>query len=466
MIARDRTETAETTPNHPNPDWAWAAYQPNAKRPWTAAWAGHLYRRAAFGATIEMLETALREGPQATVDRLVHPSPDAAQFEAAMDRDEDAVARSGSAENARAWWLRRLLETPAPLREKMTLFWHSHFGVSNARVQDIGLMVQYVRMLRTHALGAYRKLLEAAARDPAVLLGVGAGANRRARPNESFARQLLDQFGVGPGNYGEEDVREAARAFTGWFVLRGRARFLAREHDTGEKRVLGRRGPWKAEDVVDMVLDQPATPRMLVRKLYRWLISETHSPAPALLEQLVKQMGTDHDIGRVVEIMLRSNLFFSSVAYRKRVKSPVDFAIGMVRAMGADVPTVPLGADLARLGQDLYRPPTMAGWIGGSHWLNAATMIERANLGAALWRPKGAYGGKLNPLQVAEESGKRDPAHAAQQLVYLFVQGDVSRDVLRKLSDGKPTGTSASEIDRWMRQVACRIVALPEFQLA
>ena len=142
--------------------------------------------------------------------------------EAALDRDEEAAGRTAGIESLRAWWLRRMIQTRYPLREKMTLFWHSHFGVSNARVNNSPLMVRHVQTLRSHALGSYRALLDSVSQDPAVFLAFGADANRKASPNEQFSRQLMERLSLGPGHYGEEDVREAARAFTGWFVLQGR----------------------------------------------------------------------------------------------------------------------------------------------------------------------------------------------------------------------------------------------------
>lgn len=448
-----------------NPDRAWAAYRPSESKPWTLAMAGHLYRRAAFGATEAELRRALEHGPQATVDQLVRPPSGTDKYNAALDRDEDSVARSGSLDNARAWWLRRMIGTPFPLRERMTIFWHSHFGISQARVKDVGLMIHHVAMLRRHALGTYRPLLESASQDPAVLLGVGANANHKSQPNEGFARQLMEQFSVGPGNFGEEDVHEAARAFTGWFVLRGQARFLEREHDAGPKNVLGRKGQWNAKDVVRMVLDQPETPRLLINKLYRWFISETAVPSKQLLEPLVELMGTVHDVGRVVETMLRSNLFFSELAYRCRVKSPVDYAVGLVRTMQANVPTVRLGSDLAELGQNLYVPPTVAGWPGATHWLNAATILQRANLAQAMWNPKGPYGDKLNPMELALQYKQSEPGSAAQFLIRLLVQDDLPRGALEELRQDPPGASNSQQVDAWLRRVAYRIMTLPEFQV-
>ena len=240
-----------------DPGWAWAEYQPDDKCPWTLPLVGHLLRRATFGATWAECEQALSAGPRRTIDLLIRPQADVAGFERTMSQDEVAVARASGIDSMRAWWLRRMLLTPHPLQEKMTLFWHSHFGVSNARVNDTQLMLQHVQILREHALGSYRAMLEAAAQDPAVLMSVGAERSPKSQPNENFIRQLMQQYSVGPGHYGDEDVREAARAFTGWAVMGGRLRFLAHEHDEGPKMVLGKQGQWEAKDIVRIVLEQP-----------------------------------------------------------------------------------------------------------------------------------------------------------------------------------------------------------------
>ena len=345
------------TPAPIDPAWAWAPYAPQADRPWTLKWAAHLYRRAGFGANWQQLEQALAEGPQRTVDRLVRPYEDAPA--AAANAGDSETGGSGSIDALRAWWLRRMIETPFPLLEKMTLFWHDHLGISLARVKDPPLMAKHVAALRKHALGRYRDLLNAMSNDPAVYLGLNADANRKALPNENVVRQLMDQLSLGPGHYGEEDIREAARAFTGWFVLRGTLRFFDREHDSGEKTILGSKGPWNASDVLRIVLDQPAAPRNLVRRLYRWFVSEVDEPADALLDPLVKTLAADYHVGNVVETVLRSNLFFSPAAYRRRVKTPVDYALGIIKGIGGIVPTILLGQDLAEQGQDLYQPPTV-----------------------------------------------------------------------------------------------------------
>ncbi|UCG56660.1 MAG: DUF1800 domain-containing protein [Phycisphaerales bacterium] len=448
-----------------DPDWAWAEYRPDAQRPWNLVRAGHLYRRAAFGADWNELQQALSDGPQTSIDKLLSPPADTAAFNLACDKYENAT---GSVNALRAWWLRRMIQTPHPLLEKMTLFWHSHFGATGARAKDARLMRRHVQSLRSHALGSFRAMLQGVSRDPAVLISLGADANRKALVNENFARALMETFTLGSANYTEEDIREAARAFTGWFTMSGRLRYIPREHDGSRKRILGQEGNFTGDDVVRIVLEQPATARMLVRKLYRWLISETEEPKAELIDPLAESFAEDYNILKLVAAILRSNLFFSASAYRRRIKCPAEFAVGIARALEAMVSTTQLAQDVADLGQNLYHPPTATGWTGERHWINDATMAGRSNLALALLRGSGPYGDKLDPRAVAEKHGSSTPESARQFLLDLFLQDDLDsdvRDALLKTMEA-PTGTGGSDPAGMLRRFAHAVFTLPEFHLA
>lgn len=458
MLAEKQTSASRET----DPDWAWAPYRPDDRRPWNLARASHLYRRAAFGAPAARLRQALTDGPEKTIDRLLRPAEDVASFNHQID---DYETGSNSVEAIRAWWLRRMIQTPHPLLEKMTLFWHGHLAASNSKVQHAGLMRQNVSLLRKHALGRFDKMLAAVARDPAMLVCLESSTNRKSQPTDHLARTLMEQFTLGPGNFSEEDVREAARALTGWFVLRGEVRFIAREHDAGTKRVLGRRGNFGADDIVKIVVGQPATPRRLVKKLYRWMISETAAPDEELIAPLARILAEGYDVSRVVETMLRSNLFFSPAAYRQRVKCPVEFALGIIVGLERLVPTERLGLDLATLGQNLYNPPTSRGWPGGRHWLTPATMIGRGKLARALLAAGGPYGGRLDPAAVARRHGHSKPEQAAQFLLDLFADGDVPAAVRNDLL-AMATSSGSERTAGRLRGIAHAVVMLPEFQLA
>ncbi len=441
-----------------DPAWAWARYEPDGSRPWDLRLAGHLFRRAAFGASWPRLQKALADGPQKTIDALLNPPGE--KTRAFNRRLDDYEASVGGATNVlRGWWLRRMMETPDPLREKLTLFWHNHFAISAARVNNAALMGRHAGRLREHALGNFAALLESLSGDPALFLGLEAKANRRARPEEYFARVLLERFVLGPGGFSDEDVRSTARAFTGWFVFQTELRFIAREHDEDEKRFLGETGKFGPEDVVRIAAKSPASARWIVRKLYREFIAD-EKPAPnALIDPLAERFSRGHDIRAVVETMLRSNLFYSPAAYRRKVKSPVEFALGFIRSFEGVVGATRLGADLAALGQDLYSPPTVAGWVGGRRWINRFTIPGRAAVIRALLSKSDDRGDGIDPKAAARQQGFADDRAGARFLTDLLLQGDLDSETRRALESG---GLSA----RQLPEIAALLAGLPEYQLA
>jgi uncharacterized protein (DUF1800 family) len=444
-----------------DPAWAWAAYEPDTRRPWNIALAAHLYRRAAFGANWQQLQQALSGGPQRTIDRLLRPQADVDTYNRTQNDYEDAVR---SVNELRAWWLRRMIESPHPLLEKTTLFWHSYFATNGGALKQAGLMTTHLRLLRRHALGSFAPLLQDISRDPALLVWLGADANRKAAPNDSFVRPLLETFTLGPGYFSAEDIQEAARAFTGWFVFRDQLRYIPREHDEKPARLLGRDGHVTGDDVIKTLLEQQATPRTVVRKLHRWLISEQDEPDEALVAPLAASLAKDYDIARLVETMLRSNLFFSGQSYRARIKCPVEFAVGIITALEGMVSTTQLAQDLAELGQDLCHPPTVEGWAGGRHWIDSAALTQRHNLALALLQGDKPYGNKLDPWAVAQRHQQASPQSATQFLLKLLVQDDVDPGVRDALLEAARDGESSTPA--MLRRLAHMVVTLPEFQLA
>lgn len=440
--------------NQPSdPTWAWARYEPDTRRPWNLALAGHLYRRAAFGATWDQLQRALADGPQRTIDGLLRSTADVVGFNRQYDGYETPANDETSSSELRAWWLQRMIRTPHPLLEKMTLFWHGHFAVNAAKVNSARATQQHLQLLRSHALGSFRAMLLGIVHDAAMFLSLDAKANRKAMPDEDFARWLMEAFTLGPGRFSDRDVREAARAFSGWFVLQNQLRFIERERDAEPKRILGQEGRFTSDDVVRVLLEQPATSQTIVRKLYRWLISETSEPDARLITPLAESFGKNHDALQLVETMLRSNLFFSAAAYRQRMKCPVELALGIVKGLEETVSTPALAEALARLGQNLLHPPTARGWTGGQNWINHATLAERHNLAAALVKSDGPFGSKLNPAAVAGKHGRSGADAGARFFFDLFLQGDA-----------EPSGESNANPDA--RRAAYATLTLPEFQLA
>jgi uncharacterized protein (DUF1800 family) len=442
-----------------DPRWAWAAYQPDARRPWNLRWAGHLYRRAGFGGAWPELQQALTDGPQQAIDRLLHRNAETAAFDREYDQYEAAGgdAESANSEVLRGWWLRRMLLSPFPLQEKMTLFWLNYFSARNVGPRAAAMMRRHVRLLRGHALGRFSELLPAVMRDPAVLAALNGGENVHPTADAPLARQLLEQYTLGAGVATPGDLADTGRAFSGRFVFHGQLHESPSAQTQAIKTVLGKSGPLGGDDVVALLLKSPATPRTVVRKLYRWLVSETDPPDDRLLAPLAEMLAEDYSIARVVETMLRSNLFFSPSAYRQRIKSPAEFALGIVRPLGRLLPTSQLGNDLIGLGQDLYQPPTLAGWEGGPTWVHQAALVARSNLAAALLAETGPYGEKLDPQGLAAKYGATSPSAASRLLLDVFLQGDLEPAVAEDWLRGS---------DRSLRSAVHALVTLPEFHLA
>ena len=292
---------------------AWRPWQPTYEDPWGGKWAAHLYRRAAFGPSREDLVEAERLGPERTLELLLQGQPQAAEIlETHIDVGRIAASRDDGGDQLRSWWLYCMLQGGHPLREKLTLFWHNHFATSLVKVQDPNLMFRQNCLLRTHALGKFGPLLQEISRDAAMLLWLDSNSNVKGRPNENYARELMELFSLGVGNYTEKDVREAARAFTGWHTDGERFKFTAGAHDGGPKTVLGQTGAWDGGDVVRIVLEQPAAARFLVRKFYGFFISENATPPDGLLEPLCESFRkSDYDIAALVRTMLASRHFYS-----------------------------------------------------------------------------------------------------------------------------------------------------------
>ena len=440
-----------------SPDSAWAVFEPGENKPWSLVQAGHLLRRSGFGANWSQLQSTLRRGPRESLARLLDPEANAETFNQAYDEYE----RSGgtSEESLAAWWLRRMLETPTPLLEKLTLFWHGHFAVKRSKVGSPSLMVDHVQRLRKHALGDYRELLSAVMQDPATFLTLDSPQNRRRAPNTAVTRQLLEQYTLGPRLTSDHDVQEAARAYTGWFVRNERLRFVQREHDSGVKTFLGRRGKWDAQGILNILFDHPAVPRLIVKKLYRFLISEMEPAPDSLIVPLADSFAKNYHIGELVGKILGSNLFFSNAAYGNRVKSPVEYVLGIAHAFETQLPTLPLSQDLKKLGQELYNPPTRMGWPDGLAWITASTLIERANFAGDLLSPAGRYGGKVDPTKLFAGTKRVGTDSQLRRLSDVFLQRHLDKGVEDKLIQSASTGNRSQRLIHGF-------VALPEFQLA
>ena len=402
--------------------------QPIEEVQWNAQRAAHLFERAGFGATPRDIERSLAAGARATVTRLVRAQsetdPGAVAFEpsgipdagidpfpegrpqatdAAQARGEAIGVQIKPAGNRRAqpvvdkfffwlrvsalecnrigyWWANRMLNTERPLVEKMALFWHGHFATHEDKVRDHRKMLQQVELLQRQGLGNFRELMIAVAQDPAMLAFLDAGVNVKGAPNENFAREILEMFTMGVGQYGERDIREAARAFTGWNYQGTRFRFDADKHDNGLKTVFGREARFDGVQMIDHILAQPATADYIAGRIYRFFVREELSPATARRLGAVLR-DNRYDLAPLLETIFLSRDFYSAPSVGTRIKGPVELLVSTYRRLGlASVPGLPDFNETTRaLGQHLLHPPTVAGWAQGRAWITPGLLIERGN---------------------------------------------------------------------------------------
>ncbi len=403
---------------------------PIAAADWSYERAAHLIERAGFGATPAEIERLAQMSPEEAVDWLVHyeavdngrnrsfdPSPiwdpgmdpfpksraDAVRIarengeamgvkvlpEGESRRLQPVVnkffygLRSNAIETQRLvlWWGGRMLTTQRPLEEKLTLFWHGHFATGNAKVRDTRMMLRQNEMLRANASGTFRDLLIGILKDPAMLVYLDNGENVKGHPNENFGRELLELLSMGVGNYTEQDIREASRAFTGWTNDVLEFRFGAEQHDFGEKTFLGQTGTFDGGDIIDIILQQKPTAEFIAGKLYRYFVRE--DLAAAVRDELGATFRNGgYELKPVLKRIFLSKDFYGPASYATQIKSPVHLVVSTYRKLGlTELPTIPDFDRLtAGLGQRLFNPPNVAGWAGGRTWITPASLLERGNV--------------------------------------------------------------------------------------
>jgi uncharacterized protein (DUF1800 family) len=453
---------------------AWAAFVPTPDDPWDLRKVAHLHRRAGFGATRAELARDLAAGPAESVARFLDPPDPSAEERAIRDALRSGAVGSSDPRRLRAYWLYRMLFGGDPLRERLTLFWHGHFATSLTKVDSVIALAAQVETFRERALGGFAGLLEAMSADPAMLVWLDGGTSHRERPNENFAREFLELFTMGPGAYSERDVREAARAFTGWVSEGGhrmpgdsnpKFAFDDEAHDPGPKTFLGQTGNWKAADIVRITLARPEAARHLARKLYRAFVAEEPDPPPELIEPLADTLrSSDDSIRRLMGTILRSRHFYSEASYRHRIKSPVEFTVGLLRMLEVPRPKVNLMAAATactKQGQELFAPPSVSGWDGGTSWINSSTLLERLNWASdVVWGNPDRGVLPFDPLAWLVGHGVQ-PEEGAGAFLDLLLQDDLateSRNLV--LAAGRERNLTG------LRKALQRVLHCPEFQIA
>ena len=440
---------------------------PAPEKTWTKRAAAHLLNRAGFGGSPEQIERVFKSGRKAAITELLSepdeserfPEPEWMSADYLAERRRGLMkARQGGEDLSReerekrrremqreirserrklngesiAQWISRMHSSKAQGREKMTLFWHGHFATATQKVKSPVLMHRQNALFRRKGLGSFKELTFAICEDPAMMLYLDTDKNSRGKPNENFARELLELFTLGEGNYTEKDITEAARAFTGYQLNRfsSKPRFLPRRHDAGRKEFMGEAGRFKPKDIVDIVFQKDRCAEFLVTKLWEFFVYE--SPEKEIVDALAADFRKS---GYVVKPLLKqvfsSEAFYSEKAVRTQIKSPVQLVVQMARELELpSVPTRQAAGAMQQLGQILYNPPNVAGWEGGRSWINTSTLLARYNVAGAIL--KGTFGGKRAPGRMMDRrrDRRRMPARKAPDLIKLLPPGANEDDAL------------------------------------
>ncbi|MFM2198387.1 MAG: hypothetical protein RLZZ505_1819 [Verrucomicrobiota bacterium] len=502
---------------------------PKATGNWTKAEARHLLSRAGFGGSPDEIGRFHAMGREKAVDFLLNPGepvdaipkPEWADLKAAMAdmaemmqerREMMAETRGLSPEEAEKkrremqkdmqresrkqgleaqhWWFNRMLKTKAPLREKMTLFWHDHFATSIQKVKQPVLLMKQNGLFRDHAFGNFRDLTQKIVRDPAMMLYLDTQRSDKSNPNENFAREVMELFTLGEGNYSEEDVKQAARAFTGYRLnrLNGDVIQSAKAWDEGEKTIFGQTGAYNGKDVVNLIFKKDACAKFMAVKLWEFFAYE--KPVDSAMEDLAATFRkSDYELKPVLREIFLSREFYGEKAMATMIKSPVQYLVQLLKEL--EMESAPLGFPImgqTQLGQVLFMPPNVAGWDWGKAWINTNTLLTRYNLAGSLTKGsvrdmagKGDKGKKLNRISgkrkntgggsgpdfaaIAPESGRNETDELVDDLMARFFCVPVpgkARDSFIAYADSKK---GVSFTDKELGELCHLMLSTPYYQL-
>jgi uncharacterized protein (DUF1800 family) len=365
----------------------------------------HLMRRAGFGATRDELDALMAKGYERTVEDLLNPGEPDNLPDDLIRRYHVDQSELRQLDGAGAYWLYRMITSKNPLEEKLSLFWHSLFATGYSKLNQARVLLNQIDMFRHHGLGSFRDMLIELSRDPAMIIWLDNNDNHNGAINENYGRELLELFSMGIGNYTEDDIKEASRAFTGWTL--GNAEYMAmraakdsiwpygriawhfdyreNDHDEGEKTFLGETGNFNGEDIVEIICKQEATARFICTRLYQYFAADevTESGQAVIKDMMAAYFESDYEIRAVLRALFNSPYFKSDEARYARVKGPVELVVGAIKMAGT-YRTPTLGANkLANqtfyMGQGLLVPPTVEGWHEGVEWIDSGSLVERLN---------------------------------------------------------------------------------------
>jgi uncharacterized protein (DUF1800 family) len=461
----------------------------------------HLLRRAGFGYGYEDLEQYVGLGVTGAIDRLL-------DYEQISDDDLEQRLKRLHLDLTRPadmqrWWLVRMIYTKRPLQEKMTLFWHGLLTSQTGKVplprprpqnpNPPNLMLNQIQFFREHALDDHATIMKGISRDPAMVIYLDSRDNRKGKPNENYARELMELFTLGitgpdgSPNYAEQDVREAARAFTGWTLTREQQfAFNAGQHDTGQKTIFGQTGNFNGDEVIDLIMAHPSSAYHICGKLFSFFAYD--DPEPAVLAPMIDAFHKSNgSIKATLRAILTSPAFFSPKAYRAKAKSPVELVAGAARALQIETDAMGFQLSTQRMGQTLFNPPNVAGWPGGLYWFATSTWLARLNhLSQLLSARQDPHTRPPQLAGIVQRFGLYTPEKMVDFLLQHLVDGQVEPPQRQVLLDyakqgvswpapptpgSKASGTSGFDethpvVDQKMRGLFYLIMSSPEYQLA
>ena len=467
----------------------------------------HLMRRAAFGATRDELEAYSAKGYGATVEELLGGGETQAVPDDLIRRYHHEMSGMMGTQAAPQYWLYRMITTDTPFREKMSLFWHCIFATGYPKLTFGKVLSDQVRMFRRYGLGSFKTLLVELSKDPAMIVWLDNQDNHKGAINENFGRELLELFSLGVGHYSEQDIKECARAFTGWtlgnteyMALRARRdsiwpygriawhfEYRPEDHDDGEKEFLGQRGRFNGEDIIDIICQQPATARFIARHMYHFFVADEppvpqwpyEEPRdPEAIEMLSQAyFDSNYDISSMLRALFNSDSFKSESCWYEKVKSPAELVAGVFRLTGDyRVPRRGMVEDAQQMtfmGQHLTNPPSVEGWHQGVEWIDTGTMAERLNFASQQLGNIDTPGGQSMIERIrADNGGTMSPERLVdvclEHLGEFSVTDETRSTLVSYAAEGGPLSFGEAGRDeqakRRVADVMQVVAATPEFQ--
>jgi hypothetical protein len=435
-------------------------------------WVAHLLRRAGFGYTPAELARYKSLGYQGALTELLYPETIDNSYCEGRIRQQGVFDFSNPGDLKR-WWMYRMLYTARPLEEKITLFWHGHFATADFKVRNPQAMYAQNQTLRRYALGNFNTLLQNVSIDPAMIVWLDNQQNVKGKPNENYAREIMELFTMGIGNYTEGDIKEAARAFTGWQTRNNAYYFNAAQHDEGTKSVLGVSGNLNGDDVINLLAKQKATARFLSKKLLKFFAYD--DPDDAMVNKIADvYLSNTYQIRPMLKAIFTDPSFFSTKAYHAKVKSPVELVIGTLKTLqiqriDGDLPNI-----MAAMGQNIFDPPSVKGWDGGPAWISSETMMERFNFATRISSEKfNEAESRFSPSQIVYRQGLKNVNDMVDYFLNLLVDNDVPASARTRLveyvshkSGGESAVLDERMLDAKLRGVVHLIMTLPSYQLS